>query len=307
MQARERPRPAWAELPAGLRSRIEEALDAAVTVAESRPGGWSPGSADRVLLADGRRAFVKTASADVNAVTVRLHRREAEVLRMLHGAGTAPGLLAVVDEPPWFAVLVEDVDGRHPDPRGVGDTVAVLDAVGRLPAAIPGLAALEEDLAPFAEAWTRLAEDGLAMLPEVARQPLPILDRLARRAPELLAGDSVVHGDLRLDNVLIDAAGRARIIDWPSAARGVRWFDGVTYLLDVRGQGGDPLPHLDHPVFAEASRQGIDALLALLAGYFFDSARRPPVPGLEGIRGFQRFQGEVVLDWLQERGVLVST
>lgn len=304
MHARARPRPTWQELPAALRSRVETVLGGRVAEAESRPGGWSPGSADRLLLEDGRRAFVKTASAETNAFTVRLHRREAEVLHVLDGTDVAPRLLGTVDEPPWFALAVDDIDGRHPDPVSADDTTAVLDALARLPVAGPALGAIEDELGQEATAWTRLADDGLDTLPEAAARHVADLDRLARGAPEHLGGDRVVHGDLRVDNVLIDRSGRARIVDWPWAGRGDRCFDGVTYLLDVRAQSADPAAHLAYPLFEATPPDGVDALLALLAGYFFDAARRPPSPGIEAVRAFQRFQGEVALDWLAGRGVL---
>ena len=48
-----------ATCPLSLRSDVERALGSPVVRAASQPGGFSPGSADRVVLADGRRAFVK--------------------------------------------------------------------------------------------------------------------------------------------------------------------------------------------------------------------------------------------------------
>src|SRR6478735_291080 len=91
------PRPQWSELPAGLRAEIERALGSEVVEAQSQPGGFSPGSADRVVLADGRRAFVKTGDAAVNAETVEIHRREAAIAAALPGSVPAPRLLGVVD------------------------------------------------------------------------------------------------------------------------------------------------------------------------------------------------------------------
>ena len=47
--------------------------------------------------------------------------------------------------------------------------------------------------------------------------------------------------------------------------------------------------------------EDVDAVLAGLAAYFSDIARRPDPPGLPTVRAFQRAQGEVVLRWLRER------
>lgn len=69
----------WARLPLHVRAGVEGILGGSVVSAVSQPGGFSPGSADRVVLASGRRAFVKAVSADVNATSAALHRREARI------------------------------------------------------------------------------------------------------------------------------------------------------------------------------------------------------------------------------------
>ncbi len=294
----EQVRPGFDTLPAAVRARIEDVLGSPVVAVESRSGGFSPGTADRLVLGDGRRAFVKAASAAVNERTVAMHRREAEVLRLLRGSGAAPLLIAVVDEVPWIALVIQDVDGRHPDPRAGADGTAVLDAVAALPAAPPGLGAVEDELAGDADAWSRLLLDGAA---PVGQDAATVLDALARSAGERIRGASTVHLDLRRDNVLIERGGRARIVDWPSAVRGARWIDGVTYLLDLRTAGAPSAPLESHPLLAAAPPGSVDALLALLGGYFFDAARRSAPPGIPGVRTAQRVQGEAVLGWLSER------
>lgn len=297
MTSRLHPRPVWARLPSAVREAVEEVLGARVVASESRPGGWSPGSADLVTTAAGRRAFVKTASAEVNERTVALHRREAEVIRLLQG-GPAPRLLGEIDAPPWYGLVIEAIDGRHPAAASAADTAAVLDAVAALPDA-PGdsdLVRIQDELAGAALGWRRLQEDGVDLGADLAR-----LDALSAGMPEALRGDSIVHGDLRLDNALIDTAGRGRLIDWPSAAVGARWFDAVTYLLDIRHLGGSVTEGLDHPVLRDVPAAHVDVLLAVLGAYFLDSARAPEPPGLPGIRAYQQAQGETVLAWLLER------
>ena len=296
MTSRERPRPTWLQLPTEFRSAVEAILGSPVAASESRPGGWSPGSADLVTTASGRRAFVKTADARVNDRTVAMHRREAEVLLLLEG--TAPRVLGVVDEAPWFGLVVEAIDARHPDPASPADTGAVLDAVAALPDAPPGsdLARIEDELAGDALGWRRLREDGVGVGAD-----LPGLERLAARTTEALHGDSIVHLDLRIDNALIDREGRGRLVDWPSTVVGARWIDAVTYLLDVRHLGGPSEEGLLHHVLRNVPADDVDVLLAVLGAYFLDSARRPEPAGLPGIRAYQRAQGATVLAWLLER------
>jgi aminoglycoside phosphotransferase (APT) family kinase protein len=301
MTGRHRPRPTWRELPATLRQGVERVLGSPVVASDSRPGGWSPGSADLVTTADGARAFVKTADTEVNGRTVAMHRREAELLRLLDG-DPAPRLLGVVDDPPWFGLVVEAIEGRHPDPASERDTDSMLDAVTALPAAPAGshLNRIEEELAPDALGWRRLREDG-AVLPEEIGDRLPLLESLAARLPEAVHGDSIVHLDLRLDNALLDADGRGRLVDWPSAVVGARWVDAVTYLLDVRHLGGPIDAGLRHPVLRDVPAESVDVLLAVLGAYFLDSARRPEAPELAGLRAYQEAQGRTVTGWLLER------
>jgi aminoglycoside phosphotransferase (APT) family kinase protein len=208
----------------------------------------------------------------------------------------------VVDAPPWFALAVAAIDGRHPDPASSRDTAAVLDAVAALPDAPSGdlLRPLTEELAEDARGWHRLLDDGITP-PEASGADLRRLAALAEGMPEALQGDSVVHGDLRSDNVLVDASGRGRLIDWPSAAVGARWLDAVTYLMDVRHLGGSVAEELRQPVFQDVAPQHVDVWLAVLGAYFLDSARRPEPAGLIGLREYQRAQGATVLAWLLER------
>jgi hypothetical protein len=69
----------WADLPEQIRERIEAVVGAPVVRAVSQHGGFSPGTADRVVAADGRWAFVKAVSTALNTRSVELARAEAHV------------------------------------------------------------------------------------------------------------------------------------------------------------------------------------------------------------------------------------
>jgi hypothetical protein len=73
------PRVPWPDLPAAVRSWAEGSLGSPVAVAASQPGGFSPGAACRLRLADGRRAFLKAVSASANPESPGMHRREGAV------------------------------------------------------------------------------------------------------------------------------------------------------------------------------------------------------------------------------------
>jgi hypothetical protein len=69
-------RPSWDTIPGGLRDGIAARLGRAVEHGESQAGGFTPGLAVRLSLADGGRAFVKALPAGHPAA--RSYRHEAE-------------------------------------------------------------------------------------------------------------------------------------------------------------------------------------------------------------------------------------
>ncbi|MGL3199634.1 MULTISPECIES: phosphotransferase [Curtobacterium] len=306
-------RTSWTEVPTTLRARIETALGGPVVEAVSQASGWSPGSADRVVTAEGRRAFVKSVARSRNGDSADLHRREARVMAAIPPEVQAPRLIAAFDEvhdgDDWIALVLDDVAGRHPGADGRGhDTTAVLDALDTLPRATGTLAALPrvaDDLRHEFAAWDRMLATALA--PEVPEDVAAAADRLAaaaRGADSLVDGDHLVHADCRADNLLVDDDGLVWVVDWPWASVGAHWLDPLTYLLDVlvRGEDDDVDHHLDsHPVFAGLDGTTVDAVLAALAGLFLEKAAQPAPPAMPTIRDFQRSEGVAAARWVLRR------
>jgi aminoglycoside phosphotransferase (APT) family kinase protein len=301
----------WEDVPAVLRDNVEALLGGEIVEARSQASGWSPGSADRVVTAGGSRAFVKTLSRSRNADGYAMHRREASVMRALPAGIQAPRLLGAVDVTvdgdDWTAVVLTDVDGRHP--VGDEDTTAVLDALDTLPLANGALAALPRaavDLDEEFGAWSRMLANGL---PDIVTEPIRVrattLAELERDAASLVDGEHLVHLDCRADNLIVDPLGDVWVIDWPWAAVGAHWLDPLTYLVDVlvRGEQIDPDRHVaSHPVFASVVPSTVDAVLAALAGMFFEKAAQPAPPGMPGLREFQRREAIACADWVLRRG-----
>ena len=299
----------WHELPAAVRSGVEAILGSPVVSARSQSGGYSPGSADRVLTEAGGRFFVKAVGSEPNPDSPGLHRREARVMALLPGHLPVPKLAGVYDDGGWVAVVLEDVEGRHPRLSGT-ELHRVLDAVdtiaaARLPAAaLAALPSLPDEVRSVFEGWKRLRGAPSADLDAWAAAHHAELESLAAGAADALRGDHLVHVDLRADNVLVTGDGGAVMVDWPWAARGASWFDALTVLIDARvsDPGCDTEAALrQHRAFAGAAAEHIDAVLAALAGYFTDSARAPAPPGIPTLREFQRAEGAACLAWLRER------
>ena len=295
---------AWADLPARVRAWVGEQLGAPVVDVVTRPVGFSPGVATRVVSATGRRAFVKAVGPEPNPDTAGLHRREAAVLAALPAGLPAPRLLAALDEDGWAALLLEDVAGRHPGepwtPEEAAASLGALEAVAavRAPADWPDLA---EELAGRFTAWSRIAQHPPADLDPWAARRIGELDELAQATLARLGGEHLVHRDSRADNLLVEPSGRVRVLDWPWAARGAPWFDAASLLVNIRSYGDlDVAPLLPRILDLGAAREDVLGVAAGLAGLLAEASRRPPAPGLPTLRAFQRNQEEAAYRLLRE-------
>lgn len=298
----------WAGLPAEVRAGVEAILGDAVVEAVTQPGGFSPGSADRVRLASGRTAFVKAVSGAVNATAAVLHRREASVTATLPPTLPVPQLLGAYDDGTWVALVLTDVDGRHPAlPWTETDVELVLAALADI-AALPLPADLElprcgDSLRGAFMGWEKLRKRPMEGLEPWAAENLELLVELGRNGTESMAGESLVHGDMRADNVLLTASG-AVLVDWPYASRGAAWLDSLSILINVNTDSA--VGHAEallgsRPVFYGVEPQAVTGVLAGWAGYYLDMSRRPDPPGIPTLRAFQRRQADALLGWLRLR------
>ncbi|MFB9234749.1 phosphotransferase [Plantactinospora siamensis] len=298
----------WSDLPEQVRRSVEEIIGAPVVEAVSQAGGFSPGTADRVRAEDGRRAFVKAVSPAQNPDSPGMHRREALVAAALPESVPAPRLLGSYDDGTWVALVLADVEGRHPAvPWRADELDRVLDALTVLarattPTPLPDLPSAADSLAADFAGWQRLAADPPAGLDPWTIDRLPELAARADRGLAALAGDTLVHLDIRADNLLIAVDGTVTIVDWPWACRGPAWLDTLLLLLNVRLNGGQDTHArlLRYAAGVGADPDDLLAVLAGFAGFFLDRAREPAPPGLPTLRAFQRAQGDVLLDWLRE-------
>jgi len=306
----------WDQVPDWLRAAVEERLGGPIAAAATQSGGFSPGAAVRVRLADGRRAFVKAVGAELNPQSPGLYRDEARFAAALPADVPAPRLLGCIDSGGWVALMFEDVDGAMPAQpwrRAELDRVlAALTALARslTPAPVEAPSAAEVHGQSFRgfrmlASLAATAPDGcdeLAGLDSWTREHLGVLAHLEAGWEQAAAGRTLAHGDVRADNILL-AGERVVFVDWPWACRAAPWFDLVAMLPSIAMQGGPPPGQIlaGHPVAAHADRDAVTALLAAITGFFLYRSRQPAPPGLPTVRAFQAAQGEVALAWLKER------
>ena len=281
--------------------------------ATTQPGGFSPGVAARLVLADGRRVFVKAVSRSINPDSPEMHRREARIAATLPASVPAPRFLDVYDEGDWIALMFEDIDGTTPrTPWQPPELDRVLRAIEELSAGLTpapiGVEPAGELMPNVFTGWQRLAagvesgQDDLRGVDPWAQQHLGKLVALEAASADAASGTTLLHADVRADNILLTPS-RVFFIDWPWASLGAPWVDLLFMLPSVAMQGGPrPWEIFDvHPLGRRAPPAAVTAVVAAVAGFMIRGSRLPPPPGLPTVRAFQRDQGLPALEWLKRR------
>jgi aminoglycoside phosphotransferase (APT) family kinase protein len=211
--------------------------------------------------------------------------REARVLQALSGVVPVPVVVGTGQDADGVAFYVMDeVPGRVVRTSADADTLApaaraacgraLMEGLARLHAVAPEAVGLgsfgrgTEYLQRQIGAWQRMGD-------QYRTEPFPaadaIRDRLLADAPEQ-EHVTLVHGDYRLDNILIgDDGSLAAILDWELCTRGDPYVD-LAVCLYYWTEPTDPLhPFPDPPTV-------MDAFLTreqLLAEYVAAGGRRP--------------------------------
>ncbi|GAA3829667.1 hypothetical protein [Nocardioides panacisoli] len=286
----------WVHLPPHIRAAVESRLGSPVVESESRTSGFTPGLASVLVCADGSRHFVKAASTVAQKTFAGAYREEARKLRLLPPAVPAPRLQWVHDADDWVVLGFEYVDGRPPGrPWTAADLAAasamVVETAGLLTPAPAGIETAAEAFGDWPALWERIDD------PHAAE-----CRALTVRFEDVVAGDTLVHCDLRDDNLIIRADGSVVACDWNWPVVGAAWLDSLFLLIGPRGDGLDVQAHLaDHPMLSRVDPEAIDVALALILGYFAASAALPVPTTSPYIRDVQGWQRDVVRDWLAER------
>jgi hypothetical protein len=229
----------YARVPERVRAWVEEQLGSPVVRTAEQTGGMSPGCATRLECADGGRAFVKAVGPELNPLTPRLFSHEIRVLEHLGDDPFWAGLIASYEEAEgWVAILLQDVEGRHPDFSDEADTRRVLDATDalsdRLTGAGCGLAigTVEQSLSRFDEMWPHLESLPEAVLPGWVRDCAVGMRRRMRTLLHHSAGDALANYDIRNDNLLVRPDGSVVFVDWGMSRTGPTWLDPLVVLLE---------------------------------------------------------------------------
>lgn len=275
-------------LASSLHERIAQIAGARPVASRPVAGGYSLAGRWVVQLADGRSAFAKVGATAETAVQLR---REYHFYARV-AAGFMPALLGWEDgEEP--ILLLEDLSGAFwPPPWSRERVDAVLRTLATVAATPPppGLPALASSRGRLAS-WTAVADDPVPFLSlrlcSAAWLNAALPSLLAADAAALLDGDSLVHLDVRSDNLCF-VDDRVVLVDWNLACRGNPRVDVAAWLPSLAAEGGpDPMTIMpDEPELA-----------ALMSGFFAARAGLPPPEGAPRVRGVQLSQLKRALPW----------
>jgi aminoglycoside phosphotransferase (APT) family kinase protein len=291
----------WSHLPPQVRALIEQRCGSTVVEAESQGGGFTPGFASVLLCEDGSRHFVKAASSVAQRAFADSYREEARKLQEIPATVPAPRLLWFEDGD-WVVLGLEYVEGRAPSrPWEADELDACLDALevvaDELTPVPEGLHldTLAGELADWPACWDSVPD----------RATRPHADEAAALAAtfaDVTGGETVVHTDIRDDNVLLTDDGRSLFCDWNWPVVGAAWLDSLMLLISPRGDGLDVERVMaERRLLRDVPADHVDRVLALLAGYFLSKGAEQVPSTSPHLRDAQRWQGEVVWDWLCER------
>ncbi len=292
----------WPHLPPAVRDLVEQRCGSPVVDARSQGAGFTPGFASVLTCEDGTRHFVKAASAKAQRQFAESYREEARKLLALPSGIPAARLLWLEDGD-WVVLGLEYVEAHTPHrPWRRSELDAALDAlevVAEVLTPVPATLDLDTTAQEF-DGWPSYWEHVATTRPELGH--LEEAAALAGRYAEVMAGDTLIHMDVRDDNVLVRPDGTAVLCDWNWPIRGASWIDSLIALIGPRGDGLDVEQVLsERPLTRDVPRDDIDVVLALVTGYFFKVCDDPVPATSPHIRDHQRWQGDVVWQWLCER------
>ncbi|HEU4349107.1 MAG TPA: phosphotransferase [Actinoplanes sp.] len=302
-------RPDWEDLPTAVRDLISKRLGAPVASATSAGGGFTRAFAAVLTTESGERVFVKVASQQ--DPTAEWYAREHAITAALPAGVRAARPRWTAAGAGHFVLCLDAVDGRVPGlPWSDSDLNAALDAWSAAASALAnpsgdllaiGPPALPDVIREHLSWWSEIAAGREPMprtVPDWVPSRLNDLATLERELPALAAGGGMLHGDLRIDNVLIDASGAAWLCDWTWPCLGAAWFDTVTLLVSAYASG------LDVDALLEpwsAPQRGVDGVLAAMSGYWLVLASGPVGTASPHSSQHHRFSGTQALAWLADR------
>lgn len=304
-------RDTWPTLPPFVQERIIAELGGEPVDIRMAGGGFSGGFAARVRSASGAELFIKAAGSD-RPFSLHACRQEAHVNPGLPQGVPAPRLEFAADFEDWVVLGFEAVDGHAPTlPMSPRDLDLMLDAWAKAaealtpaPETLLSLGVKAEPIDDHLRQFSRIAAGDLEPfpLPPAFQGRIDELAQIERHIEAALTADSVMHFDLRPDNMIV-GADQAWICDWNWVQVHSTWFDTACFLVAAHGDGHDAdALFRAHPTAAGVTADQLDTGLASIAGYYLSRSVEPPFADASPyMRAHQRWSGLAAADWLAQR------
>lgn len=299
-------RPQWADLSEAVRDAVREVIGGVVVDAQSCPGGYSPGFASVLQLADGGRVFVKAMDLELWPDQGDAYRREIQVAGALSPEVPAPRLLASVQSESAVVLVFEAVEGAEPvhpwDRSELALVLPVLDLLSGVPS--PDALPMTNER-PRLGGWFEIAGDAVALasletLSPWASTRIDALVEWEQRGMMAAGGRALTHFDLYNHNLLLTTSGTV-IVDWPHARAAAAFVDTVMLLSTVPAAYNRERLWYERPVSAHVDRDDVTCVLAAHAGFCASGAVQSAAPGLEPISAAKAHLAVAALEWLKQR------
>jgi hypothetical protein len=272
-------------LPPGLLEWVHSELDFTVDRVLPQAGGMSPGPAVRLLSTAGQSAFLKAVGTELNPDSPGLFRHEIQVVEQLPDVPYRARMRASYDDGDWVALLLDDVEGRHPDLSDDADRQRVARLIDEQSAELtPAPMNLPPStLADNARIWAQRWERLMPLAPPWLVEHSTALTQRVRALADRLPLTTLCHWDIREDNLLMRPDGSCVVVDWGMSRVGPAWADHLLLALS-HPRPADLQALLD--THARDAGLIIDTVLGL-AGSQLVRSTDPAPPGLPTIRQFQ--------------------
>ncbi|TMR08721.1 aminoglycoside phosphotransferase family protein [Nonomuraea turkmeniaca] len=307
-------RPAWQTLPEPVRHAVAEQLPAPIASVADQGGGFTPGIAAQLRLADGTAVFVKAVPATHPLAEV--YRHEGHTAARLPLATPAPRLRWTATTGAWVVLVFDNVDGRHPDlTPGSADISRVVNAVAAMSEALTPCPILDVEPSSTARGdwlhgWDLIAGQVPADLGAWERRHLNDLIKAETLWRAHANGSTLVHGDIRPDNLLVTVDGTVAVVDWARASRGASWQDVADLVPHLIMAGHTPAAAesclAETPAWQKTGVEVLTSYAVAYAGYWTGMSRQPAPEGVPHLRSYQRHAATAAIAWVRHRADATS-
>lgn len=291
------------EMPAEVIDTISEFVKGVEEISDCR-GGVSTSPAAIVYGAD-CTAFVKARAVDAGPSLADEHRILTQLAAVPHVPRVLHGESIDTEEGEWDLLITSVAPGEPPaHPWNDEDLEAVLDALAEMREGLSSVsteAAQGNTMVGYFSGWKAIAEDRHHPWFPYAKRWHP-LERHLRS--ELSHAHTVVHGDLRADNILRDAR-RVTLVDWAQLAVAPPWIDAALVLADVVASRG--MTHLPeqvvHPALGGADPELVAATIASFGAFMYSRRTRHVPEHMPWLRPWQEAMADGLAPFVADGGL----